>query len=277
MTRRFKIISFAIALMLGVAVVGVGIYAVSSASAGFSANITFTPSDAKLQILGYIDGLDSSSYSNSSVHAGYFADNYNIADGTTGNYSSTSSLVTYGAWNFGPLKLNSGDFSGKVTRSNFGASDNNGIVPPSDMVIYLQMTNYIGVDVDYTFSYTGNLASNGLAISGEYYLTDLANVKSSAATGFYQTDLTGANAWSTSNVPTAKPTGTVSGTAFTTSTSAQHVVDLTNVHTASKAIMLKITISPITNAEAPAVNFNAGANLADVAFSFTVGATLHNS
>lgn len=259
MSKKSKILTLFIGLILMVSIVGVGIYAATTINPQFSTNVSFTPTKGKLQVLGFIDGVSQTEDDSQKANIAYFASNYNKTE-LEGNYTSNSDYNTFNNWSFGDLTLNAGDFSGRVTRDDFSQSENNGIVNPSNLVIYFQITNYIGLDMEYSFSYEGNLAQNNLGITTEYYIAanDNQNVVN-GTNGFYALS----ENWGINNLPNSAPQSAQSTTAFSNYSTA-----FLSSGTAASTLVIKVTISPTQNFEPDKdlayfnVRFNIGANLA---------------
>ena len=225
MTRRFKYITIFTTLLLCVAMIGFGVYAATSVSFSISSKVSFMPTDAYLQVLGYIDGVSPASGNRS-----YYAANYSTSGevGTdAGNYTTDGGIDTFNTWNFGDIIL---DGTSGATAAN------KGIVKPEDMIIYLQVTNFSSRAINYTVALTGSSASdltaNDLSCTGEYYVEQNASTDVIYGTnGFYSINPSGA--------PSSAPvtyTGTNKGNIT--------FGDVINASTDYATMMIKITISP---------------------------------
>ena len=245
MKKRFRYLSLLISLMVCFALVGIGVYAASTISPIFSAEISFTPTRAYLQMLGYIDGLSIDFEDNVGIINNYYGANYNNDGEVTeinGNYTELDNLATFNTWSWGDLILDAG------TKEQI-TNENNGIMPVGDMVIYLQITNFVNRDVEYKLTMSGTLNA-GLTLTAEYYLADNSSFASTTPNGFWGLDEdTSSVEWSKTNKPTYAPvvSNAITTQNFTSLVGSNTNIIASNTSTALKTIMIKLTISANNN------------------------------
>lgn len=258
MLKRFKFITIIASLMLCVAFIGFGVYAATQTTFTISSKVSFTPSDANLQILGYIDGISQDEEDNKGVVKSYYGANYNTLGEVSqadGNYTRNGDADTFNEWQWGNIVLDAGT-KGQVTNENHG-------IMAYGMVIYLQVSNFTSRAIQYTVGLTtgsaDRLSASHLSCTAEYYVAQNANAGVTNGTnGFYQ--LAPQTPWSKTNKPSAIPNGThVKNGDVTLGTPISASTD-------DATIMIKITISP-TN------EFDKTNDLSAIVFGFNFSAS----
>ena len=242
MTKRFKVISLFSCLILCIAMIGFGVYAATTVRFSVTARVSFTPTDAYLQILGYIDGLSTDSADNNNVQKNYYAANYSSSgevNQTNGNYTRSGNLDTFATWTWGDLILDAGK-KGEVN------NENNGIIM-NNMTVYIQITNFAQSSLKYTVSLpdydttNDKITGTNLQCRAYYYIANNTNSDVTGGTnGFY--NINPVTPWSTSNKPSSAP----SATNLTVNDIGIHSTNpkLINTSVEGKTIMLKFVISP---------------------------------
>ena len=241
MAKIFRRITMFSCLFLCIAMIAVGVYAATTASFTITNTVSFTPTDANLQILGYVDGLSTDYEDVSGVTSNnYYAATYNYAGAVTtsnGNYSVSSNTATFTSWSWGALVPNGGAKS-DVTAGN------KGIITPSNIVIYLQITSFNDRAINYTITKTGTLTY--FDVAGVYSVANNSALPTlTSRNGFYAINKNSLGSyWSKTVKPTTIPAGdlgTLAGTSVQTLTFGTAV----NVSAgAKKTTIFKITISP---------------------------------
>lgn len=260
MAKIFRRITMFSCLFLCIAMIVAGVYAATTASFTITSMVSFTPTDANLQILGYVGGLSTDSADTGGVTSNnYYAANYNSSGAVStsnGNYSVSSNTATFTSWSWGTLIPNSG------TKSDVTAG-NKGIIMPSNIVIYLQISSFNDRAISYTITKTGNLTN--FDVAGVYKTVANSTLQSSTGgsgdNSFFALNYkTGSTAWSNTAKPDAAPVGTLSspstlnfGTAINVSAGAK------------KTTMFRITISP-------KASFDATTDKAAQSISFSLSA-----
>ena len=241
-----KKISIFACLCLCIAMVAFGVYAATTTTFSITSKVSFSPTDAGVQVLGYITGYSDES---TNVNQSYYAANYSTL-GTpiasdVGNYTTLGSADTLNAWTLGDLMLDAG---------------NSGVTAPASIKIYIQVSIFTERATSLTLTKSDtNLSSNNLTCTGVYYTesNDNSNVVNGGG-GFYKLDST--PAWSVSNTPNLEP----SGTHATNNLTFGSLISF-DAASARSTTMFIITIAPN--------NFDAGSDLASQAFSITLSIT----
>lgn len=254
MRKHYKLISSIVCLILCVCMVTFGVYAARYGLVTLNSTVSFTPTTAKLKIFGGIAGQ--AGFNNPEIVASqiYYACNYNTEPGTEegkGNYAKNNSLDVFTTWNY--EKIYFAEYKETGTKTH-----------PDPISFYIQITNYVEADVNYTI--TVNNPSNYFKYSFAYEIADnsLPALNSS-------TEATDAGWWYIGATKASKPIFHKNSTKpgsnkkdFTGTTTK--VVDLSNVvDTTLQTIMMVVTIE-VVDADTSIED--------DTGFSFTIGANV---
>lgn len=256
MRKHYKIISSIACLLLCVCMVTFGVYAARYGLVTLSSSVSFTPTTAKLKIFGGIAGQ--AGFKDASVDSKqiYYACNHGTG-AASGHYqtsdSGTGKKDVFDTWNFDKIYFAEYEETGTKTH-------------PDPICFYLQITNYVEADVNYTITLSN--PSDKLGYSFAYYSVD-----NSTLNGYTQESATSAGWWYVGATSASKPTFHNNTTkpektslTATNSTNSK-TVDLSSVDTTLKTIMLIVEIQVV----------DADDSLLGENFNFTVTATNANN
>lgn len=155
MRRRFKVLSTIMCLMLCVAMVFIGVYAISTNTLkSLKSSVSFKPTAANLKIFGGIYGDAHFDESSQPEEARYYACNFNTEE-TNGNYKISNNLCDFNGWEYGDIIFN--DFNESVQAK------------PDDICFYIQITNFTETKINYIIDFINVSTINEITVSCYYY------------------------------------------------------------------------------------------------------------
>ena len=157
MRKSFKLLSTIMCLILCVAMVLIGVYAISANSfKSLKSSVSFKPTAANLKIFGGIYGDAHFDETNQPENARYYACNFNTEE-TNGNYKISNNLCNFNGWEYGNIIFN--DFNESVQ------------VKPDDICFYIQITNFTETKINYIIDFIDVSTINEITVSCFYYRT----------------------------------------------------------------------------------------------------------
>lgn len=150
MRKHYKIITGIACIVLCLAIVAFGVYAASTSLVTLGANVSFTPSSAKLTIQGGIAGsieVKDSQKTPENAQVNYFATNYkNTSQGVTESNVDSETVANFPTWNYIAATFDS-DYVETAEKTH-----------PDPIYFFIQITNHVernvNISVDLISPYT---------------------------------------------------------------------------------------------------------------------------
>lgn len=240
MRKHYKLLSSIVCLVLCACMIAFGVYAATSGlSFTVSSQVSFSPTTAKLKIFGGIANYADTEDQESGTSFTYYACNYGDGE-NTGTYTTTVNeniaTDTFTAWNFGKIKF-----------AEYAESDGK----PKPIYFYIQITNYVERNVQYSIVINNDSSSESSSILNYVDVKYGYYLKENTASELKGAEATSSGWWSIENTTASAPSfHSSTSTAqnpnynpkFDRSFTFSEELNLTNVDTSLSTIMLVVKL-----------------------------------